>query len=210
MILHGWKDIAKYLGSGVRTVQRWEKLGLPVRRPTAGAVVAITKEIDVWVKLAPAASTSHEAKASDRFRYQILIADNDERFLVRLAAQLVDDGYDVRTARDGFEALAVMREAVPDLLVSDLKMPNMSGFELLSIVRRRFPAISVIVCSSEFVAAGNPQLLCDRYMEKAGNVTSKLKEAVGELLSQSPLRSQPAKFVVAPAWLPRSSMGISY
>jgi hypothetical protein len=33
MILKGWKDIAKYLGCGVRTVQRWEKLGLPVRRP---------------------------------------------------------------------------------------------------------------------------------------------------------------------------------
>ena len=36
MILKGWKDIAKYLGTAVRTVQRWELLGLPIRRPTPG------------------------------------------------------------------------------------------------------------------------------------------------------------------------------
>jgi CheY-like chemotaxis protein len=38
----------------------------------------------------------------------------------------------VRTARDGFEALAVLRGSIPDELVSDLRMPNMSGFELLA------------------------------------------------------------------------------
>ena len=47
MILKGWKDIAKYLGTAVRTVQRWELLGLPIRRPTPGrraAVVALTED----------------------------------------------------------------------------------------------------------------------------------------------------------------------
>jgi hypothetical protein len=48
-----WKDIAKYLGKGVRTVQRWEQeLDLPVRRPPkreSGIVVADSDELDAWV-----------------------------------------------------------------------------------------------------------------------------------------------------------------
>jgi YesN/AraC family two-component response regulator len=47
-----------------------------------------------------------------------------------------------------------MRDGTPDLLVSDLRMPNMSGFELFSIVRQRFPAIAVIAYSGEFATAG--------------------------------------------------------
>ncbi len=53
MFLNGWKEISNYLGRGVRTVQRWEHLGLPVRRPagrTRSAVCALPDEIDAWVK----------------------------------------------------------------------------------------------------------------------------------------------------------------
>lgn len=49
-------------------------------------------------------------------------------------------GFSVRTAEDGFTALQILREVLPDIILSDLRMPGMSGFELLSIVRRRFPA----------------------------------------------------------------------
>jgi hypothetical protein len=55
--LSGWKDIANYLGKGVRTVQRYEsQLGLPVRRPSAhvrGSVIATVAEIDAWVEANP-------------------------------------------------------------------------------------------------------------------------------------------------------------
>lgn len=214
MILHGWKDIAKYLGCGVRTVQRWEKLGMPVRRPVGGPrppVVAISQEIDLWLKHdseASSGSNSSETRASEsHFRYRVLVVDDDEALLITLAARLVKEEYEVRTARDGFEALAAMRDAMPDLLVTDLRMPNMSGFELLSVVRKRFPAMAVIACSGEFATAGNHHLLCDRYIEKGGNSTSKLLEAIRELLSQSPLRTQPAKAAMAPAWLPRAING---
>ena len=53
MILNGWKEIANHLGRGVRTVQRWEQLGLPVRRPKGtdrSAVLALSEELDAWVK----------------------------------------------------------------------------------------------------------------------------------------------------------------
>lgn len=52
MLLNGWKQIASHLGRGVRTVQRWESIGLPVHRPhakTRSAVVAEPDELDAWI-----------------------------------------------------------------------------------------------------------------------------------------------------------------
>ena len=52
MLLNGWKEIATYLHSGTRTVQRWEALGLPVTRVRLGKrgpVVARTENLDAWL-----------------------------------------------------------------------------------------------------------------------------------------------------------------
>jgi hypothetical protein len=52
MILNGWKEIAHYLGRGIRTAQRWELFGLPVRRPSSrlrSAVSVRSEEIDSWL-----------------------------------------------------------------------------------------------------------------------------------------------------------------
>src|SRR5579864_6459180 len=52
-ILNSWKEIATYMDRGVRTVQRWEKDGLPIRRVGAGKrapVFAFTVEIDKWLR----------------------------------------------------------------------------------------------------------------------------------------------------------------
>jgi phage terminase Nu1 subunit (DNA packaging protein) len=52
-VLNSWKEVALYLGRGVRTVQRWEQeLGLPVRRPRGkarSAVLALRAELDSWL-----------------------------------------------------------------------------------------------------------------------------------------------------------------
>ena len=69
---------------------------------------------------------------------KLLIADDEAPVRTVLSAALEEFGYEVRTAEDGFSALAEIRLEVPDLLISDLHMPRMSGFELLSVVRRRF------------------------------------------------------------------------
>ena len=56
MILNGWKEIAVYVGRGVRTVQRWENLGLPVRRHAGrkrSAICAVSDEIDFWLRAHP-------------------------------------------------------------------------------------------------------------------------------------------------------------
>ncbi len=52
MILTGWKEIAAYLNCSVRTVQRWQEDGLPIRRPSKGPrshIVADTQDIDRWL-----------------------------------------------------------------------------------------------------------------------------------------------------------------
>src|SRR5208282_5605392 len=66
------------------------------------------------------------------------VLDDDDEPSIRdlLQTSLSKEGYEVRVAKDGFDALAQMRGALPDLILTDLKMPNMSGFEFLSVVRR--------------------------------------------------------------------------
>jgi hypothetical protein len=52
MLLNGWKEISNHLQRGVRTVQRWERLGLPIMRITKGVrspVIARTEDLDQWL-----------------------------------------------------------------------------------------------------------------------------------------------------------------
>ncbi len=61
----------------------------------------------------------------------ILVVDDDPEVLTALSETLEAEGYAVRGARDGIEALEVIRECRPDLIITDLLMPTMTGFELL-------------------------------------------------------------------------------
>lgn len=66
-----------------------------------------------------------------------ILAVDDEPNIVRLIqVNLERQGYQVETANNGAQALAKIRASRPDLLVSDVMMPEMDGFELLSNIRR--------------------------------------------------------------------------
>src|SRR5947207_10918071 len=80
----------------------------------------------------------------------IIVADDNSVLLNVLSETLEECGYSVRSAIGGLEALTEIRRRAPDILLSDLNMPRMSGFELLSIVRRRHPKIKVIVMSASY------------------------------------------------------------
>src|SRR5512146_969267 len=88
-----------------------------------------------------AATMPDTSPETHSFKHRILVADDDEALLATTAEMLSREGYEVITAKDGFEALAALRLGEPNILISDLRMPNMSGFELLAVVRKRFPAI---------------------------------------------------------------------
>lgn len=144
---------------------------------------------------------------SGAFKYRILLVDNDEELLQTTADALTREGYLVQTVRDGFQALAILRGGQPEILISDLNMPNMSGFELLAVIRKRFPGIGVIAYSSEFSPLGPEGVLADRFLQKSDNSTFELLEVIRDLLEELPLRAQQAKPEFAPAWLPRSATG---
>jgi CheY-like chemotaxis protein len=74
----------------------------------------------------------------------LLVVDDEPSIRIALVQMLTEIGYFVRSAKEGFSALREIRESTPDLIVPDLNMPGMSGFELLYVVRHRFPSIRVI------------------------------------------------------------------
>jgi CheY-like chemotaxis protein len=106
----------------------------------------------------------------------LLIVDDEESIRTSLSHVFTEFGHSVRSAADGFEALYEIRRKIPDILLSDLNMPGMSGFELLSVVRRRFPAIRVIAASGAL--SGDEALSCvaaDAFYRKGGGLGELLK-----------------------------------
>jgi len=80
-------------------------------------------------------------------KLKILVVDDEPSIRESLAEFLSYAAYDVSTAENGFDALLQLKRMTPDVIISDLNMPQMSGFEFLSVVRRRFPEISVVAVS---------------------------------------------------------------
>jgi two-component system, OmpR family, KDP operon response regulator KdpE len=76
-------------------------------------------------------------------RPDILVVDDEAQILRVLKASLVARGYDVRTTRNGFEALDEVQQKRPDLMILDLVMPDMSGLEVCRQIRDhdRFPIL---------------------------------------------------------------------
>ena len=107
---------------------------------------------------------------------KLLIVDDDPLIRALLSEVLIEIGFSVRSARDGFSALAEVRKGIPDILLSDLNMPGMSGFELLSVVKRRFSSIRVIAMSATLsgdeVAFG---VAADAFYQKGCGVRSLLR-----------------------------------
>src|SRR5438045_203876 len=140
---------------------------------------------------------------SANFRYRLLVIDDEPLSRDLLQSSLSGAGYEVRIAKDGFAALAQMRGALPDLIVSDLKMPNMSGFEFLSIARRRFPQIPTIAVSGEFHPPIEPLgVIADAFLSKPFRL-DQLQAKIADLLRDAPPR--PAiKRDRAAVWVPRN------
>ncbi|MFC1976683.1 response regulator transcription factor [Chloroflexota bacterium] len=80
-------------------------------------------------------------------RFTILVVDDDEQILEFLRPKLKGAGYNVLTASNGVEALEQAKAQEPDLLVLDLVMPKMDGFETLKEIRN-FSAMPVIFLSA--------------------------------------------------------------
>ncbi len=79
---------------------------------------------------------------------RILIVDDEKNYLVVLQALLAEAGYEVFTAGGGPQALAVAAEEEPELVITDMRMPTMTGVELIQRLKERFPDILIIVMTA--------------------------------------------------------------
>jgi CheY-like chemotaxis protein len=122
-----------------------------------------------------------------------------------ISTLLTEFGFVVRTAENGFTALAEIRTEIPNILLSDLNMPGMSGFELLSVVRRRYPSIQVIAMSGSFSGEEVPSgVIADAFYQKGCSVRSLLRIIEG--LSQQKLRSSNPSIAASPLWIQRNGL----
>jgi DNA-binding NtrC family response regulator len=76
---------------------------------------------------------------------KILVVDDEEALRTVLASELEGEGYQVTTAEDGQEAINILGSNSFDLILLDIKMPNVDGFEVLKFAKGRQPGTKIIM-----------------------------------------------------------------
>ena len=86
---------------------------------------------------------------------RILVVDDEAKLLRAVAVDLRGEGYDVATARSGAEALVLVAQSLPDLIVSDIRMPGMDGYQLARRLREnaRTAIIPIIFLTAKDTSA---------------------------------------------------------
>jgi CheY-like chemotaxis protein len=118
-------------------------------------------------------------------KVSLLLVDDDVALRQTLVASFGAMGYRVRSAADGFGALDVIREEMPDIILSDLQMPGMSGFELLYVVQRRFPAIRVVAMSGAYSGEEVPEGVAAHAFHAKGTSPRALFQTIDAMAEQS-------------------------
>jgi CheY-like chemotaxis protein len=151
---------------------------------------------------------------STAVKHRVLVVDDDESVREVFALLLRKEGYEVTAAENGFDGLLKLKQLVPDVIISDLNMPKMSGFEFLSVVRRRFPKISVIASSGAYGSRVVPTgVLADAFYAKGHDHPETLLSIVAALIRTSAEQARTHQDGSAPVWIPRNgkdSNGIPY
>lgn len=140
-------------------------------------------------------------------KHRLLVVDDEPIIRETLAIMLTHAGYEVATAVDGFDALLQIKRSVPDVIISDLNMPQMSGFEFLSVVRRRFPQIAVIAMSGAYECGDSVPggVIADAFYAKGGkHKPDFLFRMADELLATAAVRAADHQRQSAPVWIPRN------
>jgi DNA-binding NtrC family response regulator len=75
----------------------------------------------------------------------ILVVDDEEALRTVLSSELENEGYIIASAGDGDDAINILRDRTFDLVLLDIKMPRVDGFEVLRFIKERFPSTKVIM-----------------------------------------------------------------
>ena len=120
---------------------------------------------------------------SNQSKAQILIVDDDPLVRKGMAMLLMAAGYDVATADNGISAVSHLSKTIPDLIVTDLNMPHMSGVELISHVRSYHPSVSIVAMSGDYQGDAVPAgIIADRFYPK-GQHPQNLLRAIASLIA---------------------------
>jgi CheY-like chemotaxis protein len=135
-----------------------------------------------------------EAKvlAANRMNHTVLVVDDDPILREVAAAILEGEGFGVIQAEDGLQAMDALAAARVDLVLCDVFMPNMDGFETLRAIRQRWPDLPVIM-----MTAGNAYQPPERMLH-----TARLFGVAGELIK--PLNRDRLMAKVTEALRPRA------
>ncbi len=126
----------------------------------------------------------------------ILVVDDEPQITRVLKTTLSSQGYGVRTASDGDEALQMLKEWTPDLVITDLRMPNLGGLELCRQIRTksRIPIIVLSVKGEERIKVEALDAGADDYVTKPfgvhellARVRATLRRAAAPEQPESPL-----------------------
>ncbi len=81
-------------------------------------------------------------------QHRILVVDDEEAHRTVLSGELVNEGYQVGTAGDGDEAIAIIKQQPFDVVLLDIKMPKVDGFEVLKFIKKDYASTKVIMLTA--------------------------------------------------------------
>ena len=120
---------------------------------------------------------------------RVLVVDDEPAIRTVLCDLLMMEGYEVLSAQNGIDALRRMVEPFPNVVISDLRMPVMSGYEFMSVLRHRFPQIPVIAVSGEYRTGEMPDHVpADAFLAKGSYLIAELCQLITELECVHPIR----------------------
>lgn len=140
---------------------------------------------------------------------KILLVEDDKSLREIYGVRLLAEGYDIVSAGDGEEALAMAIKERPDLIVSDVMMPKISGFDMLDILRsttetKNIKVIMMTALSSEDQRQRGEQLGADRYLVKSQVGIEDVVRTVHEVLGDAPV-AKPTFETTAPSAAPNAA-----
>lgn len=148
---------------------------------------------------------------------KILVVDDEPALTVAFARKLRREGYECATAGSGEEALKRLESYRPDLVISDVRMPGMSGLDLLKEIKHRDPALKVILTTAyahiEFVVEALRHGVDDYLVkpfslsELAASVSRAFEQPVGAPLGEAKGSAGPSGLIAADGVKP-SALGL--
>lgn len=126
---------------------------------------------------------------------KVMVVEDDASLREIYSIRITADGYDVVSAGDGEEALAVAVREKPDLILSDVMMPKISGFDMLDILRStpetaNIKVIMMTALSSDDQRARGERLGANRYLVKSQVGIEDVVNAIHEVLGDRPTTPQ--------------------